>query len=105
MTQSDGVAARDEGMARAEAGAGSEWMDEALNVVWAVATKRIRFTADDLWLAGLPPHNEHRALGPLMRKAHRLGYIEPTDTFVTSARRSRHAGPMRVWRSCIWIPA
>ena len=47
---------------------------------------------------GLTTHDS-RALGPVMKRLARDGYIAPTDEFVKGTRRSRHSAPLRVWRS------
>lgn len=105
MTQMElalGIAARDRAVDKVEAGAGPEWMEEALDVLFSVASRQKFFTTDDLWAAGLPQHREPRAVGALMRKAHRGKAITPTEKFVQSRRRARHAGPIRVWESMLF---
>jgi hypothetical protein len=53
-------------------------------------------------IAGLVETHDYRALGPCMKSAQRLGYIEPTDRFRNTERASRHAAPIRLWASLIW---
>ncbi len=65
---------------------------------WSVA--RRTFTADDLLLAleSVNVHTpEHRALGGIIRTAHRDGLITPTGRYVPSSRPVSHARPCREW--------
>lgn len=90
-----GAAARDEAMARVEAHAPREWKDEALDAVQHVADDLGEFTTSQVWVVLRRPP-EGRALGPIMKKAEKLGIIEATDRFVPDPRR--HMTPTRVWR-------
>lgn len=94
---------RDEGMDRVDANADSEWKDVALVTVYACASIHRTFTADDVWL-WIPEHvytHEPRALGPVMVRAVKEGWIRASDSFQPSKRESRHACPLRVWVSLI----
>ena len=48
-----------------------------------------------------PSTHENRALGPLMKRAHKDLICEPTDQWVPSSQAGNHRRPMRVWRSLI----
>ena len=107
-----GAELRDEGMARAEAHASFTWKAAALAAIHLVCEKRLRtpepfFTADAVWYyldkwATPPP--EPRALGPMMTRAQRMGWITPTPNFVPTTRPSAHGSPSRIWRVCTPLP-
>lgn len=65
------------------------------------SSQRTTFTADDLLLAlaELDVHTtENRALGGVIRTAHRDGLIAPTGRYLPSTRAVSHARPCREWR-------
>lgn len=100
----EGRAGRDEGMARAEGGADEDWKREALDAVEQLAHALPYLTSDDVWPVLFTREvgtHEHRAMGPVMLAAKRLGLIEPTAAFRPSTRAKAHAGPKRVWRSLV----
>lgn len=92
-------AARDEAMKRAEKAAHEEWKARALSTILLVCTKRGTFTSEDLWKAGLPKPREPRALGPMLTKAAKRGWCEPSGTYVKGSSVSRHGAPIAVWTS------
>tara|TARA_Y100000310_G_C20404223_1_gene678854 strand:- start:170 stop:493 length:324 start_codon:yes stop_codon:yes gene_type:complete len=95
------IAARDQALGIVDANADAEWKEAALNTVYEVAAIKRRFTADDVW-EQIPAHfytHEPRALGPVMMRAMRNGWIVATDTYVRCQRVSRHTAPIRVWES------
>jgi hypothetical protein len=81
----------------------SRWVTRALPVVRRIAETVPQFTTDrieyELEQSGIAPPPEKRALGPLMRKAASLGWIEITDRTVKSIMPSNHRRPKAVWRS------
>lgn len=96
-------AGRDDGMGRVARGASPEWKRHALQAVRACALGRDTFIVDEVWKF-MPPDvttHELRAMGPVMRRAHAFGWIEPTTEFRPSDRISAHRNPRRVWTSCI----
>lgn len=96
---------RDEGMARAEGAADSEWKAAAIDAVEQLAHASAYLTSDDVWpllFAQQLGTHEHRAMGPVMQSAKRLGLIEATAAFRPSTRAKAHAGPKRVWRSLVF---
>ena len=93
---------RDRGMKRAAQGAGAAWIAAAATTIVAVARTRARFTADDVWRAGLRKPRDPRALGPAFRRAWRDGIIEPTSVFVKATLASKHSAPTRVWSSLLY---
>ena len=100
---SDATNARDEALTRVEEHADPDWMHFARLAVVCVAYNAETFTADDVWAQldalRMERPRESRALAPVLIALKREGHIAPTDRFVNSNRVSRHAGPVRVWRS------
>lgn len=90
---------RDIAIERVEHAAPADWKDSALTLVEALAKRTDTITTDDLWsLLDHPP--EPRAMGAIMKRAQKNGWIEPTDRIKKSERPECHARPIRVWRSC-----
>lgn len=85
-----------EGIASAGRHAGTEWILRARGTVREFAASEIPFTASDVQ-ASLPPAAEPRALGGVIRWAHRNGVIEPTGRWVTTDRAASHGRPEREW--------
>lgn len=104
LTLDDALAARerDAAMVRVDCAADTTWRDVALEAVRRVAMARREFTTDAV-LERLEREtaytHEMRALGPVMSRAQKAGWIEPTQRFENSAAVSRHKAPKRVWRS------
>lgn len=96
---------RDDGMARAEFGAGPHWVKAAETIVLRLAGQRENFTTDDVWEAGLPRPREARALGAVMQRMARLDVIEATGRVVPSRWRACHTRPVMVWRSLVYRKA
>lgn len=94
----DPTVARDDGIARAETGAGVDWIRHARLAVAQLTATVDEFTTDDVW-ALVPPTAEPRAMGAVMTWAREVGYVERTDRTVQSTRPEAHARPVRVWRS------
>lgn len=96
-------AERDKAVAKVHGGADPEWLVVAARAVDVVAGTHDEFTADDVWQKldgwGVERPREQRALAPVLLAAKRAGQISPTSEFRSSARRSRHAAPLRVWES------
>lgn len=93
--------ARDRAMNIVDFHAGAEWKDAALWAVYETAAAKVTFTADDVW-ERIPLHlhtHDNRALGPVMVRAAKNGWIEATDRVQRTSRASNHARPLAVWRS------
>jgi hypothetical protein len=99
-----GRAARDKAMARVERGAGESWNEHAFKVLKEVARQLPELTSDDLWDAGLAPPAEKRAIGPVFTRGGNAKLIEATNRFRPCRSPSRHAAPVRIWRSLIFHP-
>lgn len=95
---------REEAISRADAAAKEQWKADALAAVSICAELHKEFTTTTVWFWLAKAHDfkmpaEPRAMGAVIRRAHKLGWIEPTDRFVNTHRASRHRAPVRVWRS------
>lgn len=97
------ILARDNGIAQAEKNAHEAWKEVALDAIRKTAETRQTFIVDDVW-----PHvkdaetHENRAMGALILKAVKEGWIERTDLFSMSYVSRHHCNPRRVWRSLIY---
>lgn len=97
----DAIAARDAALERVDAAADPEWKDTALEAVYQVCRTHLVFTSEDVWNAGLAKPREPRALGPVLKRATAMGWCHPTVGFVTSSMTTRHAAPVRQYRSLV----
>jgi len=83
-----------------EENASELWLEDAYEAIKFLAKERDLFTADNVWeLVG--PAREPRAMGAVFRRAVRDKVVAATNTYWSSTRPMRHAGPVRVWRSTI----
>lgn len=87
----------------------AEWIDRAedvfLDLYWFNAgfyfNEGSHITSDNLWslvdsrLEVSP--REPRAMGALMRRLHRTGYLKPLKKWQPSTRACCHGRPVRVW--------
>ena len=97
----DAEEARDEAIARVEAGAG-DWVQRARDAAIMVALGRFDFTTDDVWDAlGEDRPAEPRALGSVMKQLAGEGRIRATGEYRKSSRVDCHARPVAVWRVCL----
>lgn len=103
---SEGERERDRGMGRAYRAANPAWKAFMYECIVVVARRKQYFTTDDVETRrvriGGPTTHENRALGPLMRQAHRDGICYPTERFEPSRRAMEHARPLRVWQSLVF---
>lgn len=99
---SAGIEGRDNGMARAEEGAGPEWMARAEAAVMQVARTKAQFTTDDVWLV-LDKPREPRALGPVLHRLARAGILENVG-FQKTVQASRHRAPVAQWKMVRGMP-
>lgn len=94
---------RDAALEQVEENANAEWTQLVLEVIEKLAQGYFVITSDDVWqeLENYPHITTHQpsAMGAMFKRAASLGYITPTDRFVTSKRPSSHARPIRVWDS------
>lgn len=93
---------RDEGIDRAERGAGEGWMQDAVLALRIVARARKWFTTDEVWaVLGRDPEKEGRAMGAVLRRAMGLGLCKRTTRTRKSLRVICHRRDLRVWRSLV----
>ncbi|MGB5811744.1 MAG: hypothetical protein WBG86_14500 [Polyangiales bacterium] len=98
----ESIKQRESAVKRSDEGANPGWKDEAYDAVMAVARARDTFTSDHVWqVLGEGGTRDPRALGPVMRRVERDGYIAATDGWALCLRPSRHRAPVRVWRSLV----
>ena len=104
MSLKEGRLARDEGMDAVAEHAENLWRASALLAVQKAASKLEFITIDDVSPEIPESLSTHdlRALGPIMVKGKKEGWITPTDRFTSSRRSSCHATPRRVWKSLIY---
>lgn len=97
--------ARDNAIARADKHADEAWKAAALEAVKRVAETNARFNTDkviDLLAGENVSTHEPRALGPIMQRARRMGWITATAEYVKSAAVSRHCAAKMVWKSNLY---
>jgi len=92
---------RNEAMRRVERNTDPAWAETALGAVRETARTRVELTTDDVW-ARLYYPRERRALGPVMAKAVRQGWIRSTGEVRKSIRPETHANPKAVYESLIF---
>lgn len=83
-----------------------EWKDLAERVLLKLAATQLYITTDDLWLVMNQQHPdvdtpEHRAVGAVMKKGARNGWIIKTDRTLQSMLRVCHGRDKRVWQSLV----
>ena len=95
--------ARDEAMVRVERNAHEEWKDVALEAVYQAALVNGKFIVDEVWRYMPPDVSTHelRAMGAVMKKAAKAGWITGTGEYRPSAKVTTHKGLRHVWRSLI----
>lgn len=88
---------------RANACADDAWREAVMTAIERVARRLPELTTDDVMAAHpeLEDVREPRSWGPLMLRAAREDWIEPTDRYAPSSRKQSNARPKRVWRSRI----
>jgi hypothetical protein len=78
----------------------ADWIARGIEAVRAVASVVEDFTTDDVWAEiERPAGADPRAMGDVMRLAHKEGICEPTDRVRPSRFESHGGRPLRVWRS------
>lgn len=80
--------------------ADSSWMFDARRALAHIAATLPTFTTDDVWAfldSSTATTHEPRALGAVIRNAHRAGLIHPTGGYIPSTRPECHGRPVRQW--------
>jgi hypothetical protein len=100
LTLESARARRDDGIARAEAGALESFKAEAYSALRAYLETHATMHVDDLapHLPSLP--GDRRALGPVFLRAVRAGLMEGTSEFKPSV--ASNGSVKRVWRSLVY---
>lgn len=85
---------------RAQDNAGDEWSTQAATIVRNLCTTRSEFNLDDV-AERVPPTEEKRALGQVMRNAVKQGLCTIVR-YEKSKRKSRHYGTIAVYQSLLF---
>lgn len=92
---------KQEAIDRVELG-NAEWIDEAY-AAWLIhgAGPGAHVTSDDVWAAvgefTAAQPQEPRAMGAVLRRLQRYGYLKPLKKWQPSTRACCHGRPVRVW--------
>ena len=98
--------ARDNAIRRADVHANKDWKTVAYEVGQILARDNDNLISEDimeampLWVST----HEPRALGAVMRRLAKNGFIVATSEYVRSTSPLGHARPSVVWRSLVWRP-
>lgn len=102
----ESVKARDEAITQVEANAEPAWKTACWTMIHNLACDRAELTTDQIWealhLAEVEMPHENRAIGALMIRAAKEGWIVATDRYVNSERVACHRRPIRIWKSLIF---
>lgn len=98
-------AAVDRALAQVERNADEAWLSHALNAVWYAASAYPAITTDEVWRRISWTPREPRAMGAVMRRAVREGWIRPTKEYQPSQRVGCNHRPVLVWASRIYREA
>lgn len=101
IDRSAAVQRREDAIERVEAHAAPTFAELALAAIKRVAEARDRFIVDTVWveLDGAAGTHDNRAMGPIMLKARKNGWIAPTNEYMPSAQTRCHGNPRRIWLS------
>jgi len=95
------------GMRQADENANERWKHIFDACVLAAAKTKSEITSDDVLeeiekLPHSPSTHNLAAIGPAMKRAHKMGIICPTDRTVRSKRVEKNGNLHVVWRSNYW---
>ena len=96
--------ARDRALKTVEENASETWKVRASDAVFDCALKYDLFIVDQVWQQleeGDMPGNDNRAMGAVMRRAVKEGFIAPTEMYRPSDRVTSHKVPRRIWKSLL----
>lgn len=97
-----GAALRDQAEERVDRAADAEVKADALRAIRNAAAERPSITTDDVWERMITKPREPRMLGPIMKKAEKLGLIQYTEKTIQSDLPQNHRRPVRIWRSLLF---
>lgn len=98
-------AAVDQVLAQVETNADVAWLSHALSAVWWAASAYPAITTDEVWRRISWTPREPRAMGSVMKRAVREGWIEPMREYRKSKRTNCNHRPVLVYRSRIYREA
>ena len=104
-THSEALVARDAAICQVEAHADEDWRVAALEAVRLAALHLPKFTTNQVWPMIAKDTHDGRAMGAIMQRAAKQGYIVATNIWLPSDSVTNHARPQRVWHSQIWTGA
>jgi hypothetical protein len=93
-----------EAIARSERGADPTWKEEVYDLIKRMSDTYKEFTSQDVLREAsnlAADTHDYRAVGPLMSKAKREGYIAFSGSFTTA--ENRHDAPIRIWNGLGWL--
>ncbi len=100
-----GTELRDRAIEQVEENAPEVFKQHALSAVYAAARRLEKLTTDDVWKllhdAQAPRTHEPRAMGAIMRRAVKAGWIRPLPQYQQSRRSACHRRPLRVYESLV----
>ena len=97
--------AKKAGMEQSERHANAAWANSMLQAIHLTCRTCRRFNTDYVLklYTGKEKTHDLRALGPLMRRAAKMGWCQLADAKpVNTARTSRHGAPLNMWDSLIF---
>lgn len=106
------IRVREEAIARADSNANREWKTEVLDLLFEVCKTHEFLTIDDLRERILraikedpdfPTTHNLSALGPIMRRGAKMGWMEGTEASQPSRVVTTHSRPQRVWKSKLYM--
>lgn len=97
----EAAAATEDALRRVEENADADWKLRALQAIRKVAEQQPYLVVDDTWKFVEAPR-EKRAMGAMMQRARKEGWIAPTSEYRPSTNIAAHLGPRRLWKSLIY---
>ena len=97
MSDTIGLVLLDEAISKLEA-SNEGLIQKAVEYVRFAAPRLMTFTTDDLFEPDEWAFTDSRAIGAVMQRAQKLGYIKATDDWRRSTRAKCHGRPKRVWQ-------
>lgn len=102
-TPPEEITEKEEAISAVDENADPAWKEFALASIYAVAREQDILISEDIWRhmrtqVNPPDTHEHRALGPIMRRAATQGWIGKVDAH-RNAEQMAHNRPMQQWKS------
>jgi hypothetical protein len=96
--------ARDIAIRQVDLNANEAWRDAAFNVGVSIAKRQSTMLSEDI-AAEIPAWittHEKRAMGAVMKRLQRTGFISPMNSYVKSPSPVGHGRPSLVWASLVF---